>query len=222
MGRLGGGFRGRSKSAAAGAAALALAACASGPPPTLYDLTAANPPSARALRAQIRIGQPTATADLDSDHILVREFADARHARGRGLAGAAARAFSRASRPELRRTRGSDARSTAPPRTRTMRSISISAPSSSTPRRKKRMSTSPPGSSRSGADGSRRTRSSRFARRSLQPRPPDVAAALDRGGFDRHDPDRQVRRQGVVSAVASCSGRGGAACGERVGCITTH
>jgi cholesterol transport system auxiliary component len=73
MGRLGGGFRGRLKSAAAGAAALALAACASGPPPTLYDLTAAKPPSARALRAQIRIGQPTATADLDSDHILVRE-----------------------------------------------------------------------------------------------------------------------------------------------------
>jgi cholesterol transport system auxiliary component len=45
--------------AAAGALALALAACASGPP--------------RALRAQIRVGQPTATADLDSDHILVRE-----------------------------------------------------------------------------------------------------------------------------------------------------
>ena len=73
MGRLGGGFRGRLKSAAAGAAALALAACASGPPPTLYDLTAATPPSARALRAQIRIGQPTATADLDSANILVRE-----------------------------------------------------------------------------------------------------------------------------------------------------
>jgi cholesterol transport system auxiliary component len=73
MGRLGGGFWGRSKCAAAGAAALALAACASGPPPTLYDLTAAKPPPARALRAQIRVGQPTATADLDSDHILVRE-----------------------------------------------------------------------------------------------------------------------------------------------------
>src|SRR5580704_5152341 len=73
MGRGGCGFRGRSKFAAAGALALALAACASGPPPTLYDLTAAKPPPARALRAQIRVGQPTATADLDSDHILVRE-----------------------------------------------------------------------------------------------------------------------------------------------------
>jgi cholesterol transport system auxiliary component len=73
MGRLGGGFRGRLKSAAAGAAALALGGCASGPPPTLYDLAAAKPSSARPLRAQIRIGQPTATADLDSDHILVRE-----------------------------------------------------------------------------------------------------------------------------------------------------
>ena len=42
-------------------------------PPTLYDLTAATPPPARAVRAQFRIGQATATADLDSDHILVRK-----------------------------------------------------------------------------------------------------------------------------------------------------
>jgi cholesterol transport system auxiliary component len=73
MGRWGCGFWSRSRRAAAGAATLALAACASGPPPTLYDLTAAKPPSARALRAQIRIGQPSATADLDSASILVRE-----------------------------------------------------------------------------------------------------------------------------------------------------
>ncbi len=73
MGRRGRGFRGRSKFAAAVAAALALAACASGPPPTMYDLGAAKPPPSRALRAQIRVGQPTATANLDSDHILVRE-----------------------------------------------------------------------------------------------------------------------------------------------------
>jgi cholesterol transport system auxiliary component len=71
MGRLGGGFWGRSKITAAGAVGLALAACASAPS-TIYDLTAAKPPSARALRAQIRIGQPTATADLDSQRILVR------------------------------------------------------------------------------------------------------------------------------------------------------
>ena len=73
MGRRGGGFRGRSKLAAAGALALALIGCASGPPPTLYDLAAATPPQAHAVRAQFRIGQATATADLDSDHILVRE-----------------------------------------------------------------------------------------------------------------------------------------------------
>ena len=72
MGRLGGGFWGQSKIAAAGAAALALAACAS-TPSTIYDLAAARPSSAHGLRAQIRIGQPTATADLDSDHILVRD-----------------------------------------------------------------------------------------------------------------------------------------------------
>jgi ABC-type uncharacterized transport system auxiliary subunit len=39
----------------------------------MYDLAAARPPPARAVRAQFRVGQPTATADLDSDHILVRE-----------------------------------------------------------------------------------------------------------------------------------------------------
>jgi cholesterol transport system auxiliary component len=69
MGRRGGGFRGRS----AFALAFALSACAGGPPPTLYDLAAPTPPPAHAVRAQFRIGQATATADLDSDHILVRE-----------------------------------------------------------------------------------------------------------------------------------------------------
>ena len=72
MGDGGRGFRVRSKIVAAFTLALALAACA-GPPSTLFDLTAAKPPQARALRAQFRIGQPTATADLDSDRILVRD-----------------------------------------------------------------------------------------------------------------------------------------------------
>jgi cholesterol transport system auxiliary component len=73
MGPKGGGFRGRPTFAAAGALALALGACASGPPPNMYDLAAATPPRAHAVRAQFRVGQPTATADLDSDRILVRE-----------------------------------------------------------------------------------------------------------------------------------------------------
>ncbi len=73
MGRPGGEFRGRIKIAAAGALVLALAACAGGPSATMYDLSAAKPPPARALRAQIRIGQPAATANLDSDRILVRD-----------------------------------------------------------------------------------------------------------------------------------------------------
>jgi len=73
MDRSGGGYRGRPKLAAVGAVALALAGCASGPPPNMYDLTAAKPPSVRALRTQIRIGLPTATAELDSDRILVRD-----------------------------------------------------------------------------------------------------------------------------------------------------
>jgi cholesterol transport system auxiliary component len=73
MGRRGCGFQGRSKLAIASALALALMGCASGPPPNMYDLSAARPPPARAVRAQFRVGQPTATADLDSDHILVRD-----------------------------------------------------------------------------------------------------------------------------------------------------
>src|ERR1700722_17259205 len=73
MGRRRGASQRRLKFAAAMLIGLALAACASGPPPTLYDLTAATPPPAHAVRAQFRIGQATATADLDSDHMLVRE-----------------------------------------------------------------------------------------------------------------------------------------------------
>ncbi len=74
MGRKRGVSEGRLRFVAASILALALSACAGGPPPTLYDLAAATPPPARAVRAQFRIGQPTATADLDSDHILVREL----------------------------------------------------------------------------------------------------------------------------------------------------
>ncbi len=53
------------------ALACLLAACA-GPSASVTDLTAARPPAERALRAQVRIGQPVATLDLDSDRILVR------------------------------------------------------------------------------------------------------------------------------------------------------
>jgi cholesterol transport system auxiliary component len=73
MGQSEGGLRRRLTFAAASAIAFALAGCASGPPPTMYDLAAARPPAAHAARAQFRVGQATATADLDSDHILVRE-----------------------------------------------------------------------------------------------------------------------------------------------------
>jgi cholesterol transport system auxiliary component len=73
MGRWGGGFRSRSALAIAGAVALALMGCASGPTGTLYDLSAARPPPAHAVRAQFRVGQATATADLDSDLFLVRD-----------------------------------------------------------------------------------------------------------------------------------------------------
>jgi cholesterol transport system auxiliary component len=56
---------------AAAALALTLAACASAPS-TVFDLTAARPPAARPSGAQVRFDQPVATADLDSERILVR------------------------------------------------------------------------------------------------------------------------------------------------------
>src|SRR5215472_290414 len=62
------------KAAAAAGLALQLAACGGGAPSaTIVDLKAAKPAAAHALRGQIRIAQPTATADLSSERILVRE-----------------------------------------------------------------------------------------------------------------------------------------------------
>ncbi len=74
MPKAGGPFRSRSRAGAAAALALALAlaACA-GAPSTVYDLTASSPPAARPFRAQLRIDQPVATLDLDSERILVRD-----------------------------------------------------------------------------------------------------------------------------------------------------
>ena len=68
---MGAGF-GDWRRAAAATLALTLAACASAPS-TVYDLTAARPSAARPIGAQIRVGQPSATLDLDSDRILVLE-----------------------------------------------------------------------------------------------------------------------------------------------------
>ncbi len=51
--------------------ALALAACASAPM-TVFDLTPTHPAKMRPIGAQIRIDQPSATSDLDSERILVR------------------------------------------------------------------------------------------------------------------------------------------------------
>jgi cholesterol transport system auxiliary component len=74
MRRGGGLFRTGSKFLVPAALALALAACGGGgPPSTIVDLPAAKPPKARPLGAQIRIAQPAATADLDNDHVLVRD-----------------------------------------------------------------------------------------------------------------------------------------------------
>jgi cholesterol transport system auxiliary component len=54
------------------ALALALAACGGGAPLDTYDLQAARPGRAHALRAQVRVAEPFASLDLDSDRILVR------------------------------------------------------------------------------------------------------------------------------------------------------
>lgn len=56
---------------AALALALPLAACGGAPLDT-YDLNAAKPAPARALGARVRVAEPLAALDLDSDRILVR------------------------------------------------------------------------------------------------------------------------------------------------------
>jgi cholesterol transport system auxiliary component len=66
-------FREVSRIAAAAGLALALGACGGGPPATIVDLTAAKPPAARPLRGQMRVAQPAASADLNSDRVLVRD-----------------------------------------------------------------------------------------------------------------------------------------------------
>ncbi len=71
MQKAGGPVRNRLRAGGAGALALTLAACASAPS-TIYDLRAARPPAARPLGKQIRIAEPVATLDLDSDRIVVR------------------------------------------------------------------------------------------------------------------------------------------------------
>ena len=168
MGLRGGGFRSRLTFVAASVFAFALSGCASGPASDPYDLAAAKPPPAHAVRAQFRVGQATATADLDSDHILVRESQTLAT-----LAGARwpepLPALFRARLTEVSRTRGSPVGSTARRRLRITKSISTSAPSSSTLRRRKSISTSPPGSSRLAAGGSWRTRFSPCGRLSRRP-----------------------------------------------------
>ncbi len=72
MRKAGGPIRKRLMAGAAGALALALAACAS-VPSVIFDLGAARLPATRPLGTQIRIADPFATLDLDSDRILVRD-----------------------------------------------------------------------------------------------------------------------------------------------------
>jgi cholesterol transport system auxiliary component len=72
MGQAGGPVRKRFIAGGACALALALVACASAPS-TIFDLRAARPSAERPPGPQIRIAEPVATLDLDSDRILVRD-----------------------------------------------------------------------------------------------------------------------------------------------------
>ena len=72
MRKAGGPVRRRFLAGSAAALALALAGCASAPS-TIYDLRPRGRRAARPIGAQIRIGDPVATLDLDSDRILVRD-----------------------------------------------------------------------------------------------------------------------------------------------------
>ena len=68
--RLAGAFGAGAPTAAALALGLLLASCAG--EPGAFDLNAAKPVSARPLQAQLRVSEPIAAIDLDSDRILVR------------------------------------------------------------------------------------------------------------------------------------------------------
>ena len=167
MGLRGGGFWSRSAFAAAGAL-LALSACASGPSGTMYDLSAARPPPAHAVGAQFRVGQPTATADLDSDRFLVRDSQTLAT-----LAGARwpqtlpalfrARLVQSFQNAGLARWIDGAAANANYEVDLDIRAFELDAS------RRKSMSTSPPGSSRLAAGASWRTRFSLCGRRSHQP-----------------------------------------------------
>ncbi len=62
----------RARAAAAIAAVLLLASCAGGPAEDTFDLRAPAPAPARPLRGQLRVAEPLAGIDLDSQSILVR------------------------------------------------------------------------------------------------------------------------------------------------------
>ena len=66
------GRRAGAASAAALALGLLLASCAGGSVPDTFDLSAARPAPARSMKAQLRVSEPIAAPDLDSDRILVR------------------------------------------------------------------------------------------------------------------------------------------------------
>ncbi|MGD0185870.1 MAG: ABC-type transport auxiliary lipoprotein family protein [Roseiarcus sp.] len=67
-----GGFGAGARGAAAIAMVLLLASCAGGPAEDTFDLSAARPAPARPLRGQLRVAEPLAAIDLDSESILVR------------------------------------------------------------------------------------------------------------------------------------------------------
>jgi cholesterol transport system auxiliary component len=60
------------RAAAAAALSLLLASCAGAPVLDSFDLAPARPAPARALRGQLRVVEPIAAVNLDSDRILVR------------------------------------------------------------------------------------------------------------------------------------------------------
>lgn len=65
-------FGAAARRAAALALGLLLASCAGAADPDTFDLSAARPVSARPLRGQLRVNEPVAGIDLDSERILVR------------------------------------------------------------------------------------------------------------------------------------------------------
>ena len=146
-----------------------------------FDLNAARPAAARALRAQVRVSRTDRRhRPRQRPNSGAHRPAGSGDAGGREMAGSSAADRSVATDPDVRERRSRCVRSAAARRRRrTTSSTSTFEGSNSTPLNRASKSISPPRSSPSAAAASSRRRSSPPRRRSLRPAGAAVSAAMD-------------------------------------------